>query len=354
MTADAQATWPGLGGTDRPLADIYDLLLLDLDGVVYVGPHAVPSAPAALERARGLGLRLCFLTNNASRPPGVVADHLTQLGVPTTEEEVVTSAMAAAALLRKQLRPGARVLVVGGEGLRWALRREDLVPVASVSEEPEAVVQGFSPDVGWRLLAEGTRAVRSGLPYVASNTDLTVPTEYGPAPGNGTLVAAIVAASGVRPTVAGKPQPHVFLDGLRRCGGSAPLAVGDRLDTDIEGARAAGIPALVVLTGVTDAAQLLACPPHRRPDYVGRDLGALFDSHPSPGLLPGEDAARCRECVVRVVDGCLRIEGGTGGLDVLRAACSVAWHLADRAAAQGTSFPDLDPGPVTKAVAEGR
>jgi len=354
-----------LRGSDRPLAQVHDLLLLDLDGVVYVGPDAVPTAPAAIERARAMGLHLSYVTNNASRPAGVVAEHLTALGMPTSAGEVVTSAMAAASLLRDRLHPGARVLVVGGEGLRWALRQENLVPVASFDEHPEAVVQGFSPDVDWRQLAEGTRAVRSGLPYVASNTDLTVPTRYGPAPGNGTLVAAVVAASKVTPTVAGKPQPHLFLDAVRRCGGSAPLVVGDRLDTDLEGARAAGIPGLVVLTGVTQVPDLLSCPPHRRPDYVGRDLSALFDAHPEPVLLPGEDGARCRDAVVRVVDGVLQVSGGSvpggsvpgssvpggqDGLDVLRAACACAWSWADRAAQAGTQSAELDPGPVVSAL----
>lgn len=341
-----------LGGTKGPLIDQHDLLLLDLDGVVYVGPHAVPGAREALRRARDQGLHLAYVTNNASRPAPVVAAHLTRLGITAEPDEVVTSAMAGAALLRERLGPGRRVLVIGGEGLQWALEREGLTPVSRFDEEPDAVIQGFSPDVGWRLLAEGTRAIRSGLPYVATNTDLTVPTEFGPAPGNGTLVAAVVTASGVTPTIAGKPQPHLFRDAARRCGGRAPLVVGDRLDTDLEGARAAGMPGLAVLTGVTGAADLLGCPAHQRPTYLGRDLDSLFDVHPQPTVLPatarGEVAAQCRDAVVArpAAGGHLDVRrAGSDALDLLRAACACAWHAADQA------LPVVDIAPVVEGVA---
>jgi HAD superfamily hydrolase (TIGR01450 family) len=336
-----------LVGVERPLVEVYDLALLDLDGVVYIGPDAVPHAADALARAREAGMALRFVTNNASRPAGTVADHLAELGIPATEEEVVTSAMAAAAMLARRVPPGSPVLVVGGEGLYWALRREGLRPVGSMDDAPVAVVQGFSPDLGWRLLAEGTRAVRSGLPWIATNTDLTVPTPHGPAPGNGTLVHAVRVASGVEPEVAGKPQPALFRTAVERSGASRPLVVGDRLDTDLEGARAADVPGLLVLTGVCTASQVILAAPHERPSMIGADLRSLFDPHPEPARGSGADGGwTCRAASVCVQDGELRVDGaGEDPVDLLRAACAAAWEAHD------TGAGDVTPAPVLAALA---
>ena len=334
-----------LVGSDRPLAETFDLALLDLDGVVYIGPDAVPHAADALAKARGAGMTLRFVTNNASRPAGTVADHLSDLGVPAAEDEVVTSAMAAAAMLGRRFPPGSPVLVVGGEGLYWALRREGLSPVGSMDDAPVAVVQGFSPDLGWRLLADGTRAVRSGLPWIATNTDLTVPTPYGPAPGNGTLVHAVRVASGVEPEVAGKPKPTLFRTAVEQAGASHPLVVGDRLDTDLEGARAADVPGLLVLTGVCTARQAILAEPHERPSLIGADLRSLFDPHPRPERGPG-DSWVCRAASVQVAGGELRVDDAGGDpVDLLRAACAAAWDAHDSGAGA------VDPGPVISALA---
>jgi glycerol-1-phosphatase len=323
----------GLIGSGRPLAEVYDLVLLDLDGVVYIGQAAVPGAAQALDRVRAAGVRTAFVTNNASRPPGVVADHLRELGVHADDDDVVTSAQAASALLARRFPAGSAVLVVGGEGLYRALEAVGLKPVASVDDGPVAVAQGFSPDLGWRLLAEGTRAVRSGLPWIATNTDLTVPTAYGPAPGNGTLVAAVAAATGVEPEVAGKPQPTLFREAVERYGAQRPLVVGDRLDTDLEGARAAGMDGLVVLTGVHRVRDLLAAAPQRRPHLIARDLNGLLDPHPTPTRT---DAGWSVGAAVVSVDlavqehAGLHVEQpGTDPLDLVRAGCAAAWEHAD-------------------------
>jgi glycerol 3-phosphatase-2 len=323
----------GLIGSVRPLSEVYDLVLLDLDGVVYIGQAAVSGAAPALDRVRAAGVRTAFVTNNASRPPGVVADHLRELGVHADDDDVVTSAQAASALLARRFPAGSSVLVVGGEGLYRALEAAGLKPVASVDDGPVAVAQGFSPDIGWRLLAEGTRAVRSGLPWIATNTDLTVPTPYGPAPGNGTLVAAVAAATGVQPEVAGKPQPTLFREAVERYGAQRPLVVGDRLDTDLEGARAAGMDGLAVLTGVHRVPDLLAAEPHRRPHLIARDLNGLLDPHPAPARtdqgwsvgsgLVSVDAAAGEHAVLQVV------ESGSDPLDLVRAGCAAAWEHAD-------------------------
>jgi len=322
---DAEQTLQGCAGAP---AQAHDLALLDLDGVVYVGRRLVPGAAEALERARAAGMRIAFVTNNASRSPGVVAEALTSLGVAAVPDDVVTSAQAAAALLAARLPGGSRVLVVGGEGLSWALQEEGLLPVSSVDDGPVAVVQGFSPDVGWRMLAEGSRAVRAGLPWLATNTDLTVPTAHGPAPGNGALVAAVAAATGVQPEVAGKPRPPLFRQAVLRYGSRSPLVIGDRLDTDIEGAHAAGLPAMLVLTGVSGAGDVIAASPQHRPHLLARDLGGLLVPHPAPRRV-GESWA-VGEAEVGAGEGRLRVvRPGRDGLDLLRAACAAAWAGGD-------------------------
>jgi glycerol-1-phosphatase len=314
-------------GSDRPLAEAYDLALLDLDGVVYAGPSAVPGAPEALEEARRRGMRLAYVTNNASRPPSTVADHLCELGIPADVREVVTSAQAAASLLATRHPGGSPVLVVGGVGLRQALTDVGLVPVDSADDDPVAVVQGFGPDVGWRQLAEGAHAVRAGVPWLATNLDLTVPTDRGPAPGNGTLVAAVRVTTGVEPEVAGKPEPPLFAEAVRRCGGERPLVIGDRLDTDLEGARRGGYDGLLVLTGISTVRDALEAGPHLRPHYVGRDLAALLRPH----VAPRREGSTwvCGSATASATGSPAVLDVTGGGDEALAAACAAAWEAAD-------------------------
>jgi HAD superfamily hydrolase (TIGR01450 family) len=319
-------------GCDRPLAEAYDTALLDLDGVVYTGPHAVEHAVESLADARTAGMRLAYVTNNASRTPAAVAAHLTELGVPAAETDVVTSAQAAARLVAEKVPEGAAVLVVGGEGLVEALRERGLRAVRSLEDGPAAVVQGFAPEVGWKALAEASYAVARGLPWVASNTDLTIPTAGGTAPGNGTLVAAVRAATGVEPEVAGKPLPPMHRETVIRTGAKRPLVVGDRLDTDIEGAVNGGVDSLLVLTGVTTPAELLAAPDHRRPTFVAADLRGLLT--PQPEVERRDGGYACGGWLARVEGGVLRLDGQGGGddpMDALRALCAAAWSSADPA-----------------------
>lgn len=271
-----------LHASEGPLWDAYDVAMLDLDGVVYVGPAAVPGAPAHLDAARNAGMQLAYVTNNASRTPDSVARHLRDLGVEAAEEDVVTSAQAAARLLSEQLPEGSAVFVIGGRGLEVALRELGLRPVQDRSERPAAVVSGFSADLRWGTVITGAILVREGLPWVASNTDLTVPTPDGPGPGNGALVGVVARFAEREPVVAGKPRPPLFEETLRRVGGERPLVVGDRLDTDIEGATAVGYDSLLVMTGVTGLAELVSAPPELRPTYVAADLGALGVAQEQP------------------------------------------------------------------------
>ncbi|NJQ01307.1 HAD-IIA family hydrolase [Streptomyces zingiberis] len=319
-------------GTQRPLCAEYDTALLDLDGVVYAGGEAVAHAVTSLESAREAGLRLAYVTNNASRTPADVAAHLTRLGVPAEPSEVITSAQAVARLVAERVPAGSRVLTVGGEGLRVALRERGLRPVDSADEDPAAVVQGYDASVGWEHLAEASYAVARGVPWFASNTDLTIPTGRGRAPGNGALVEVVRIATGARPQVAGKPLPPMHRETVLRTGARRPLVVGDRLDTDIEGAYAGGVDSLLVLTGVTDAAQLLSAPPRHRPTYVAADLRALLTAQPGTEAAvrtgSGPDGHRCGGWTARAEGDELLVEGDGDPLDGLRAACAAVWTAA--------------------------
>ncbi len=268
--------------SERPLCEVYDTGLFDLDGVVYIGPEAVPGAPDRLRQLVNRGMRVVYVTNNASRLPRTVAGHLDELGAPVTEDTVVTSAQAAARLVSDLVPAGATVLVVGGEGLFAALTERGLRTVDAYDERVAALVQGFGPAVGWPQLAEGVRAVDAGRPWIATNPDVSMPTPTGRAPGNGALIEVIALVTGRRPIVAGKPMTPLFDEAVRRSGARRPLVVGDRLDTDIEGAVSAGRDSLLVFTGSTDLPTLAAAPRGSRPSFLAADLGGLLRAHPRP------------------------------------------------------------------------
>jgi glycerol-1-phosphatase len=257
----------------RRLLDIYDALLLDLDGTVYRGGEAVPGAPEAVRAARENGTAVRFVTNNASRSPEDVAGHLTGMGIPAQPVEVSTSAQAAGTVLAGRLKQGAEVLVVGTGALADIVAANGLTPVREFTANVSAVVQGLSRDTNWHDLAEATLAIRSGALWVACNMDPSLPTERGELPGNGALVAALRTATGQEPLVAGKPARPLMDEAITSADARSPLVVGDRLDTDIAGAVTAEVDALLVLTGVTKPADLLAAPAWLRPRYVAADVG---------------------------------------------------------------------------------
>jgi len=316
------------------LAELHDVALLDLDGVVYIGDDAVPGAVDAIAAARAAGMACAFVTNNASRPPDEVAAHLVALGVPAHPEDVVTSAQVGARLLAQAVGPDARVLAVGGDGVAAALREAGLAPVRAGDEgaaDVAGVLQGFGRRVTWEDLAAAALAVQNGATWVLTNPDLTLPVPGGRAPGNGSLAWAVETAAGRAPdAIAGKPFPALMSESVTRVGALAPIAVGDRLDTDIEGAARAGLPSLLVLTGVTDIARLLAARPGERPDYLGVDLGALTQA-PSPTGGPG-GPRRAGEwwgvgpARASALGGVLRIHrDGSGWLPALQSACAATW-----------------------------
>jgi glycerol 3-phosphatase-2 len=314
-----------LGSSDEALCRAYDLAMLDLDGVVYVGGAAVPGAPEHLASAREQGMRLAFITNNASRPPGVVAAHLSELGVPAADADVVTSAQAAARVLVERFGAGARVVCLGAEGLEDALKEDDLVPVP-VDDDAVAIVTGYGPQVPWGDIMLAAVRIKGGLPWVASNTDMTFPAAFGVAPGHGVQVQMLRSFTGVDPVVAGKPERPLLDETVRRVGGRRPLMVGDRLDTDIEGAHRAGYDSLLVLTGVTGLADLVAAADELRPTYVAPDLAGLLVAQAAPA--PDGDAYELGGWRGAVDGGRLAVSGSGDAGDWWRVAASAAWaHL---------------------------
>lgn len=319
-----------LSGT--PL-DGVDALLVDLDGVVYTGatavPHAVDSINAIAQR-----MRVGYVTNNASRVPASVADQLNGFGLSVAPEDVVTSPQAAMRLLADLVPAGATILVVGGEGLTTAVSGAGFVVTDSALDNPAAVVQGFSPDVGWKHLAEASFALSSdvpggGIPWVATNTDWTLPVERGLAPGNGTLVSAVHSAVGRLPVVAGKPETPIFKEAATRFGASHPLFLGDRLDTDILGANRAGIASVLVLTGVDGPKQVLAADDKSRPTFVVDDLRQLHEPYPEATEKVDRTGARLvtvGSSRVRMAGTTVRVDrAGKRRIDLLRAGAAAIW-----------------------------
>lgn len=314
------------------LIDAYDGVLFDLDGVIYLGPVAVPGAPPALAALRERQVQVGFVTNNAARTPEAVAQHLTELGIPAGRDDVVTSAQAGAQLLRHDLPAGAKVLVVGGEGVLQALAEAGLTAVHSADDEPVAVLQGYGVDLTWQQLIEASVAIHRGARWVATNDDPTRPTDRGLVPGNGAAVAAVRMAVPVDPEVAGKPYRPLLDETVARLGARRPLFVGDRLDTDIAGAVNAGLDGLLVLTGSHGAADLLTSAVGSRPTHLGYDVGALL--RPPLEVELTQDTARCGPAAVLAVDGSLVVEDGAasttdGRVAATWAAAHLAWAAQD-------------------------
>ena len=329
-----------LESSREPLVERYDLVMLDLDGVVYVGEEAVPGAAEALRRVRETGVHLAYVTNNASRSPDAVAEKLGRVGVEAEADDVVTSAQAAAHLLAEQHPSGSPVANLGAEGLRRALAEEGLVPTDVQDDDAVAIVTGYNPDLVWSDIMRAAMRIRDGLPWVASNTDLTFPLEGGEAPGPGVLVEMVSRFSEVDPVVAGKPQPPLLEETIRRVGGERPLMIGDRLDTDIEGARNLDVPSLLVMTGVTGLDELVAATERQRPTYVGQGLDSLFDAHEAPQQEHGSWAVGGWRA--STTDGRLRVEGEGSGSAWWQVVAAAGWAYLDQTG-EAVSVEGLEP-----------
>ncbi len=324
----------------KSLAQEYDCLLIDLDGTVFRGRQPTEGAVESLDEVNS---RKLFVTNNASRSADEVAAHLRELGFTAAATDVVTSAQSAAHLLAAQLSPDSRVLIVGTEALANEIAAVGLRPVRRFDDDPVAVVQGLSTTIGWPDLAEAALAIRAGALWVAANVDPTLPTERGLVPGNGSMVAALRTATGAEPKVAGKPSPSLMTDAVARGDFRAPLVIGDRLDTDIEGANAAGLPSLMVLTGVNTARDAVYAQPARRPTYIGHDLRSL---HRDGKLLVVGPQAGWH---VDIDDNAVMVSGNGDddgdGLSIVRAVASAVW---------GAHCPDFAVRPLPIEAADDR
>jgi glycerol-1-phosphatase len=313
----------------QTLAEAYDVLLFDLDGVVYIGGTAISGAPQALQAAKKGGAHVAYVTNNASRTPAAVAALLESMDAPVTEADVVTSAQAAARLLADRLPPKSKVLVIGATALSLAVRERGLVPVFSASDAPAAVVQGYAPGIDYSRLAEGGLAVRAGALFVATNADSTIPGARGTQPGNGSLLQVIEHATGVAPVVAGKPEPPLHHESVIRTGAKHPLVIGDRLDTDIEAAYNVSTDSLLVLTGVDNPTTATLAPPHQRPTYIGENLEVLLT--PYPDVTATDSGVTCGGWTAAAAgDGKLTLSGDGAPIDGLRALTTAAWSVHDK------------------------
>jgi glycerol-1-phosphatase len=326
------------------LAQEHDCLLLDLDGTVFRGQEPTEGAVDTLAAVEG---RTLYVTNNASRGPAEVAQHLIEMGFTADADDVVTSAQSAARLLAAQLPSGSNVLIIGTDSLAAEVRNAGLHPVRLLSEDPVAVVQGHSPQTGWSDLAEAALAIRGGALWVAANVDRTLPSERGLLPGNGSMVAALRTATDREPQVAGKPAPTLLNDALARGDFQKPIVVGDRLDTDIAGANAAGLPSLLVLTGVSTVADMVLASPEQRPDYLAPDLRSLetpsdtlrIGPHPAWRVDVGADGvavtwtgseAQDPLSIVRATAGAIWSSGWTGTPPAITAGDNTARQALER------------------------
>lgn len=312
-----------------PLTGV-DTVLADLDGVVYAGSKAIPFAVDSLNRAAET-VRVGYITNNAARTDQSVADHLVELGLKVKATDVVTSPQAAVRLLADQVPAGSLVLVVGGEGIVHELDKAGFGVTRSADDNPAAVMQGFAPDVGWSHLAEAAFALVSdadgnGIPWIATNTDWTIPVARGIAPGNGTLVSAVHTAVGRLPIVAGKPEVPIFTEALARFQATKALVIGDRLDTDILGGNRAEIDTALVLTGIDRAKQTLAADPTARPRFILSDLRQLHEPYPETVFSKDGTTASVAGASVRIRGREVEVtKDGDSGINLLRAACAVIW-----------------------------
>ena len=327
------------------LADEYDAALFDLAGVVYLGPVAVVGAADGVQALRDRGTRVGFVTNNAARPPAAVAEHLVELGIAATSDDVVTSAQAGAQVLAGRFPAGSAVLAVGGEGVWQALDEVGLVGVRSADDHPVAVLQGFGFDLTWDQLNEAAIAIQRGAHWVATNIDPTRPTDRGIVPGNGAAVDAVRQAVQVEPEVAGKPYRPLIDATVSRLGARHPIFVGDRLDTDIAGAVTAGLDSMLVLSGAHRPADLLVAVRGSRPTHLGFDLRDLLQRARLCVERPGEVGCAGQTAVLD--SGRVEILGTPhdvrSAVDALWAAANLTWRAVDHGQV-------VDPAPAVAVI----
>lgn len=308
------------------LIDAYDAALFDLDGVVYLGPLAIDGVPEALSDLRASGIKVAFVTNNAGRSVATVVEHLRSLGIECHSDDVVTSAQAITQVMARHLPPAAPVLVCGAQSLADEVLAAGLTPVPDYTCKPVAVVQGYDPAMTWPRLDDACFAIQHGARWYVSNTDLTRPTHLGLVPGAGAQVNAVAQAVDADPTIAGKPYPPLLEATVERIGAKLPLFVGDRLDTDIEGAINVGMDSFFVFTGAHGLRDLLRAQPAQRPTAIGYDVADL--AQPARQCSPDFSCGAAR---VLILENEAQLTGPMDTrdqqLDAAWALCQAAWTI---------------------------
>ena len=311
-----------------PIIAQHDVAFFDLDGVIYLGPIAVPGAVQGIADVRAAGARVMYVTNNAARSARVVAEHLDSLGFVAGPDDLITSAQVAAGVLAETLTPGSLLLVAGTQNLVELIAESGFRTTDSADDAPDAVVQGYSPDIPWQLLDEAAIAVQRGATWYATNDDATRPTDRGLVAGLGAQVAVVgMVVRPKKPIVFGKPHAPMLDFAIEHTGAERPIFVGDRIDTDIMGANRAGMKSMLVFTGAHGKRDLLAAGPGDRPNYIGADLRALLE--PARTATQEGHSWRCGAARAQLHDGRIRLEGdlatGAGQFDALWALANLVW-----------------------------
>lgn len=240
--------------------DIKELenLILDMDGVLWRGDAPMPGLKAFFDTLDEMGIGYVLATNNATKVATQYTEKLKQFGVDVAPERILTSAEATAAFLRHRHPPGTTAYVVGDEGLHQAMRHQDFELLTAdgfvgADARTELVVIGFTRHVCYPHLASAAHLINHGARFVGTNPDVTFPSEAGPMPGAGSILAFVQTATGVEPLIVGKPSPAIFQEALERLRATPETTamVGDRLETDIKGAQSAGLRTILLLSGVT-------------------------------------------------------------------------------------------------------
>jgi HAD superfamily hydrolase (TIGR01457 family) len=303
----------------------YDVVLCDLDGVIYEGTHVIEDAPETINKLLNSSIPVGYVTNNSSRKPETIAEQLAGFGIETTADNVIGSAKTGVEILSTLIPAGAKVFVVGGEGLRSRVIEAGFELVTSSDDQPAGVIQGFDPSVAWTDLAEASYSIANGAKWVATNQDWTIPREKGIAPGNGTLVSAVHTAVGQLPIFAGKPEPAIYKTAVEHFGAKQALFVGDRIDTDIRGANRAGIDSVLVMTGISTRKEVLGVKKEDRPTFIIGTMAELLRHYDLPKKTKRGFA--CKDAEVELLGNKVVVtHGDPRGMAALRAACAVIYN----------------------------
>lgn len=253
-------------------------IILDMDGVLWEDNTPLLDMPAFFQALAAIQLPVVYATNNGTRTVSMYVERLAKFGVPAEPWQVVNSAIATADYLSQQFPGGGPVFVVAETGVLEALAERGFYPVPPDAplESALAVVAGMDRQATYAKLSEAALLIRAGKPFIFTNPDRTFPTSRGLVPGAGSFLAFLQAATGVMPTIIGKPEPYLYNFAMQRLGTTPAetLAVGDRLDTDILGAQRAGCPNVLVLSGVTTLAEAQSWLP--QPDLILPNLADLL------------------------------------------------------------------------------